>query len=243
MSKARLEAFSNRSFSAGFEAECGSQEDEHRQRHGVLQKHRIYQPSIATTPAQHPELARRCLLEEERQHKPNERRGADCDDRPNNQESNLGVEAARAIWQNSIRSLDLGTSSPEFERRPLTAAHVHVPCVEVDAEPKELKGFIHLHRQLDLVHIRDECTNLVEAPRDLDLCGGGARTMLARSQSDGPWLHTRRNSPSPGASERTPIPHAARAASACKPWPRVASSSIAKCQKIGRIQGPCRASL
>ena len=97
VSKARLKAFSNRSFSAGFEAECGSQEDEHRQRHGVRQKHRIYQPSIATTPAQHPELARRCLFQEERQHKPDERRGADCDDRPNHQEDNLGVDATLAI--------------------------------------------------------------------------------------------------------------------------------------------------
>ena len=45
-------------------------------------------------------------------------------------------------------------NGPEFERRQLTAAHVHIPCVEVDAEPKELKGFIYLHRQLDLVDIR-----------------------------------------------------------------------------------------
>ena len=97
MSKARLEAFSNRSFSAGFEAECGSQEDEHRQRHGVLQKHCVYKASIAATPAQDPDLTRRCLLGEERQHESKERRGADCDDRPNNQEDDLGVDATRAI--------------------------------------------------------------------------------------------------------------------------------------------------
>ena len=41
---------------------------------------------------------------------------------------------------------------------------MHIPCVEVDADSKELKGFIHLHRKLDLVHIWNERCDLVCAP-------------------------------------------------------------------------------
>ena len=53
----------------GFEVDI-IQEDQHRQRYGVLQKHRVYQASIAAAPAQCQELTRRCLFEEKRQHEP-----------------------------------------------------------------------------------------------------------------------------------------------------------------------------
>ena len=45
---------------------------------------------------------------------------------------------------------------------------MHTPCIQLDADPKDLKSLFHLYRHLHLVNIRNERGHLICAVRGPD---------------------------------------------------------------------------
>ena len=89
---------------------------------------------LHTLPLPNPHLVRRCVLEEQGEDEPNERRYSDGDDRPLHEELDLRLDITGAV-----------------------AANVHIPGGQLDGEAEELEQGVDLCRHLHKVDLWDQC--------------------------------------------------------------------------------------